>query len=52
VHDHRQNRRDTLYGHKLCLATGALGLITDCHVEKGNPADSTLAISMVERHME
>lgn len=47
-----KDRRDTLYGHKLCLATGASGLITDCHVEKGNPADSTLAVSMVERHME
>jgi len=47
-----KDRRDTLYGHKLCLATGASGLITDCHVEKGNPADSTLAIAMVERHME
>ena len=47
-----KDRRDTLYGHKLCLATGASGLITDCHVEKGNPADSTLAIGMVERHME
>jgi len=47
-----KDRRDTLYGHKLYLATGASGLITDCHVEKGNPADSTLAVRMVERHME
>lgn len=47
-----KDRRDTLYGHKLCLTTGASGLITDCHVEKGNPADSTLAIGMIERHME
>jgi IS5 family transposase len=47
-----KDRRDTLYGHKLCLATGASGLITDCHVEKGNPADSTLAVGMFERHME
>lgn len=47
-----KDRRDTLYGHKLCLVTGASGLITDCHVEKGNPADSTLAVAMVERHME
>lgn len=47
-----KDRRDTLYGHKLCLATGASGLITDCHVEKGNPADSTLAVGMVERHIE
>ncbi len=47
-----KDRRDTLYGHKLCLTTGASGLITDCQVEKGNPADSTLAVEMVERHME
>ena len=47
-----KDRRDTLYGHRLCLATGASGLITDCRVENGNPADSTLAVRMVERHME
>lgn len=47
-----KDRRDTLYGHKLCLAAGASGLITDCHVEKGNPADSTLATGMIERHMK
>lgn len=47
-----KDRRDTLYGHKLCLATGASGLITDCHVEKGNPADSTLTVGMVQRHIE
>lgn len=47
-----KDRRDTLYGHKLCLATSASGLITDCHVETGNPADATLAIGMIERHME
>jgi transposase, IS5 family len=47
-----KDRRDTLYGHKLCLAAGGSGLITDCHVEKGNPADSTLAVGMIERHIE
>jgi transposase, IS5 family len=47
-----KDRRDTLYGHKLCLSTGASGLITDCHVEAGNPADSTLAVGMVQRHTE
>jgi IS5 family transposase len=45
-----KDRRATLYGHKLCLATGASGLITDCRIEKGNPADSTLAVGMVQRH--
>ena len=47
-----KDRRDTLYGHKLCLATGASGLITDCRVEKGNPADSTLTVGMIQRHTE
>jgi hypothetical protein len=36
----------------LCLAAGASGLITDCHVEKGNPADSTLTVEMIKRHIE
>jgi transposase, IS5 family len=47
-----KDRRDTLYGHKLCLAAGASGLITDCQVENGNLADSTLAVGMIERHKE
>jgi len=44
-----KDRRDVLYGHKLCLATGASGLILDCRIEDGNPADATLAVEMVER---
>lgn len=44
-----KDRRDTLYGHKLCLATGASGLVLDCVVEEGNPADSTLAVDMVAK---
>jgi IS5 family transposase len=44
-----KDRRDTLYGHKVALTTGASGLIIDVHVEKGNPADSTLARKMIER---
>ena len=44
-----KDRRDTLYGHKLCLATGASGLVLDCRIEDGNPADATLAVEMVER---
>lgn len=47
-----KDRRETLYGHKICLTTGASGLVTDVVVEHGNPADSTLAIKMVERHRE
>lgn len=48
----RKDRRETHYGHKLCLAGGASGLFTDCTIEDGNPADATLATQMVERHQE
>lgn len=48
----RKDRRETLYGHKLCLSAGASNLITDCLVLDGNPADSTLTVEMIERHIE
>jgi IS5 family transposase len=44
-----KDRREALYGHKICLTAGASGLVTDVVIEAGNPADSTLAIEMVER---
>jgi len=44
-----KDRRQPYYGHKLCLTTGKSGLVLDCVVEDGNPADSTLAVEMVER---
>ena len=44
-----KDRRDTLYGHKLCLATGKSGFVLDVVVLDGNPADSTLATMMVGR---
>jgi IS5 family transposase len=44
-----KDRRETLYGHKVCLTTGASGLVLDLVVQRGNPADSTLAHSMVVR---
>ena len=45
----RKDRRDTYYGHKLALTGGASGLITDLVIWEGNPADSTMAVEMVER---
>jgi IS5 family transposase len=42
--------RETLYGHKICLTSGASGIVTDVVVERGNPADSTLPVNMIERH--
>jgi IS5 family transposase len=47
-----KDRRESLYGHKICLTAGASGLVTDIVVEEGNPADSTLAVKMMERHRE
>jgi IS5 family transposase len=48
----RKDRRETLYGHKVCLTGGASSMILDCVVLDGNPADSTLAEMMVERQVE
>jgi IS5 family transposase len=47
-----KDRRDTYFGHKITLTGGASGLITDLVIEEGNPADSTLAVSMVERQKD
>jgi transposase, IS5 family len=44
-----KDRRETLYGHKLFLAAGASGLILDCVVAHGNPADVTMTIPMLRR---
>lgn len=44
-----KDRRDTFFGHKVCLSTGHSGLITDCVITKGNPADSSLTIDMLDR---
>ena len=41
----RKDRRETHYGHKICLTGGASSLILDCMVLEGNPADSTLVCS-------
>jgi transposase, IS5 family len=44
-----KDNRGTEYGHKICLSTGTSGMVLDVVVEKGNPADSTLTASMMER---
>jgi IS5 family transposase len=48
----RKDPRETLYGHKICLTTGASSLILDCVILQGNPADSTLCESMIDRQIE
>ncbi len=42
-----KDRRNTYYGHKLCVTSGSSGLVLDCVVEQGNPADSQLAVKMI-----
>jgi IS5 family transposase len=46
-----KDRRETLYGHKVCLTAGRSGLVLDCVIEDGNPADSTLTTRMIERQI-
>lgn len=46
----KKDRRETFYGHKVCLTGGASNLISDCLIVEGNPADSTLTIEMLDRH--
>ena len=48
----RKDRRETLYGHKVCLTGGSSSMILDCLILDGNPADSTLAETMIDRQVE
>lgn len=45
----RKDRRDTYYGHKICVTGGASNLILDCVILEGNPADSELTEMMLDR---
>ncbi len=45
-----KDRRTTHYGHKIFLTTGRSGLILDCAIPSGNPADATWAVPLVRRH--
>ena len=47
-----KDRRDTFYGHKVCLSGGASNLITDCLILDGNPADTDLTDQMLARHKD
>jgi len=47
-----KDRRETFYGHKVCLSGGSSNLITDCLILEGNPADSTLTNIMLDRQKE
>jgi len=45
----RKDRRDTYYGHKICVTGGSSNLILDCVILEGNPADSELTDLMLDR---
>lgn len=47
-----KGNRETTYGHKLFLVGGASGLIIDCLIERGNPADSATFIDLLDRQKE
>lgn len=44
-----KDRRDTYFGHKICLTGGASNLILDCVILEGNPADTDLVEQMLDR---
>lgn len=41
--------RDTQFGHKVFFTGGESGIITDCVVTRGNPADSEMFQPMIDR---
>ncbi len=47
-----KDRRATYYGHKIFLSTGRSGLILDCTIPKGNPADVTWTLPLLRRHQQ
>lgn len=47
-----KGNRETTYGHKLFLVGGASGLILDCVMERGNPADSAKYLELLDRQNE
>ncbi len=47
-----KDRRETFYGHKICLTGGKSNLILDCVILDGNPADSKLTAKMIERQKD
>ncbi len=47
-----KGNRETTYGHKLFVVGGASGLIVDCVMERGNPADSAMFLPLLDRQKE
>jgi len=47
-----KDRRNTFFGHKICLTGGPSSVILDCVICEGNPADSELTQEMIDRQCE
>jgi transposase, IS5 family len=48
----RKGQRETTFGHKVFLTVGKSSLVLDCVTLRGNPADSTQALPMLDRQHE
>lgn len=44
--------RDIVFGHKNTITTGKSGLVLDVEIHEGNPADSTIVESVINRHKD
>jgi transposase, IS5 family len=47
-----KDRRDTYFGHKVFLTSGASNLILDCQIPRGNPADSDMFMECLNKASE
>ncbi len=47
-----KGNRETVYGHKVFLTGGESGLILDCMIERGNPADASMFVPLMDRQKE
>lgn len=43
-----KDRRDTYFGHKVFISSGASNLVLDCQIPRGNPADSDMFMSCLQ----
>lgn len=48
----KKGGRKVHYGHKINLVTGASGLVLDAVIERGNPADESRFVPMLERFQQ
>lgn len=47
-----KSRRETEFGHKVFFTTGKSNLVLDCVIEEGNPSDTQLLKTMIERQLK